>query len=86
MGRPSPLDELMTGLGLSNADLVKASTEQLTFKMVQKARKGKTLTPNVQNKILAALKVLIPGKSPEQYSAFCAILMIMMTIMIRGIP
>ncbi len=54
----SPLDELMTELGLSNADLVKASTEQLTFKMVQKARKGKPLTPNVQNKILAALKVL----------------------------
>jgi len=63
----SPLDELMTELGLSNADLVKASTEQLTFKMVQKARKGKPLTPNVQNKILAALKVLLPGKSPEQY-------------------
>lgn len=57
----SPLDELMTERGLSNADLVKASTEQLTFKMVQKARKGKPLTPNVQNKILAALKVLVPG-------------------------
>ena len=37
----SPLDELMTELGLSNADLVKASTEQLTFKMVQKARGGR---------------------------------------------
>ncbi len=57
----------MTELGLSNADLVKASTEQLTFKMVQKARKGKLLTPNVQNKILAALKTLVPGKSSEQY-------------------
>ena len=56
----------MTELGLSNADLVKASTEQLTFKMVQKARKGKPLTPNVQNKIVAALKVLLPDKSLEQ--------------------
>ncbi len=54
----------MTRLGLSNADLVKASTEQLTFKMIQKARKGKPLTPNVQNKILAALKVLtVPGSA-----------------------
>ncbi len=52
----------MTELGLSNADLVKASTEQLTFKMVQKARKGKPLTPNVQNKINGALKVLVPGR------------------------
>jgi len=54
----------MTELGLSNADLVKASTEQLTFKMVQKARKGKPLTPNVRNKIIAALKTLgvtVPG-------------------------
>ncbi|MDO8730372.1 MAG: hypothetical protein Q7J69_04220 [Candidatus Omnitrophota bacterium] len=69
--RPNlPLDELMTERGLSNADLVKASTEQLTFKMVQKARKGKPLTPNVQNKIIAALKVLIPGKSPEQYKQY----------------
>ncbi len=60
----------MTKLGLSNADLVKASTEQLTFKMVQKARKGKPLTPNVQNKIIAALKALVPGKSPEQYKQY----------------
>ena len=52
------LNDLMTERGLSNADLVKASTEQLTFKMVQKARKGKPLTPNVQKKILAALRTL----------------------------
>lgn len=50
----------MNRLGLANADLVKASTEQLTFKMVQKARKGKPLTPNVQYKILAALQTLRP--------------------------
>lgn len=55
-----PLDLLMTRLELKNADLVRASTEQLSFKMVQKARKGKTLTPNVQYKILAALQALRP--------------------------
>ena len=49
------LEEIMTALGLKNNDLVKASTEQLTHKMVAKARKGKPLTPNVQMKILRAL-------------------------------
>ena len=52
------LNDLMTERGFSNADLVKASTEQLTFKMVQKARKGKPLTPNMQKKILVALRTL----------------------------
>ncbi len=54
------LDALLTRLGLSNADLVKASTEQLTFKMVQKGRKGKPLTANVQSKIFAAIQTLRP--------------------------
>lgn len=62
-------DELMSELGLSNADLVNASTEQLTFKMVQKARKGKPLTPNVQNKIIAALETLILDKSQYPLNA-----------------
>ena len=52
---PQPLDTVMTALGLTNADLVKASTEQLSFKMVQKGRKGRRLTPNTQEKILTAL-------------------------------
>ncbi len=50
-----PLDMLMTKLGLANADLVKASTEQLSFKMVQKGRAGRRLSPNIQDKILNAL-------------------------------
>ena len=57
---PQPLDELMTKLGLTNADLVRASTEQLSFKMVQKGRKGRRLTPNMQAKILAALLAVKP--------------------------
>ncbi len=52
---PQPLDTLMTQLGITNADLVNASTEQLSFKMVQKGRKGRRLTPNIQDKILTAL-------------------------------
>lgn len=57
---PQPLDGLMTRLGLTNADLVRASAEQLTFKMVQKGRKGRRLTPNVQGKILRAFLAVKP--------------------------
>ena len=57
---PQPLEALMARLNLSNADLVHASTRQLTYKMVQKGRKGRRLTPNVQGKILSALKTLRP--------------------------
>jgi uncharacterized protein YbcV (DUF1398 family) len=58
--QPLELDALMTKLGLSNADLVNASTEQLSFKNVQKGRTGRHLTPNIQDKILAALTKLKP--------------------------
>ena len=60
---PQPLDALMIRLGLSNADLVRSSTEQLSFKMVQKGRKGLRLTPNVQKKILNALQLAKPDSS-----------------------
>lgn len=50
-----PLEQIMIELGLQNHDLVAASTEQLTHKMVQKGRKGRRLTRNIQEKILRAL-------------------------------
>ena len=52
-----PLDAVMTRLGLKNADLASASTEQLTHKMVQKGRKGRRLTMNIKMKILKALNL-----------------------------
>lgn len=52
---PQPLAELMRHHGLSAHDLVAASTEQLTHKMVARACKGRRLTPNVQGKVLRAL-------------------------------
>lgn len=55
-----PLDGIMVRLGFSNSDLVKISTEQLSHKMVQKGRKGRRLTPNIQHKILNALRELKP--------------------------
>lgn len=52
---PQPLDAVLKARGLQNEDLVKASTEQLTFKQVQKARTGRPVTANIQGKILNAL-------------------------------
>lgn len=50
-----PLDTILLSLKLSNHDLVQASQDQLTHKMVAKGRKGRKLTLNGQNKILRAL-------------------------------
>lgn len=55
---PQPLDALLDELGLSNHDLVAASEEQITHKMVAKARKGRRLTANIQGKILRALNAV----------------------------
>ncbi len=52
---PQPLDEILKARGLSNADLVKASTQQLTFKQVQKARMGHPVSVNIKHKIVRAL-------------------------------
>ena len=57
-----PLDALMTKHGFSNHALVAASTEQLSHKVVQKARKGKRLTPKAKAKILEALHNALPEK------------------------
>jgi hypothetical protein len=50
-----PLAALLLRLHLEAADLVAASTEQLTHKMVARACKGRRLTPNVQGKVQRAL-------------------------------
>ncbi|MBI5394367.1 MAG: hypothetical protein HZA91_03630 [Verrucomicrobia bacterium] len=50
-----PIGRLMLELGLKPHDLVAASTEQVTHKMVSRACKGRRLTPHVQMKILNAL-------------------------------
>ena len=61
---PQPLNPILTALNLKNSDLVAASTEQLTHKMVSKGRKGRELTLNVQNKILRALNL---AQSKKEY-------------------
>ncbi len=57
-----PLDALLTELGVGNHDLVAASTEQLTHKQVQKARKGRQLSGNLQRKVLNALQKASGGE------------------------
>ena len=56
-----PLAQVMVGRGLKAHDLVAASTEQITHKMVARAYKGRRLTPNVQAKILRALNTATGG-------------------------
>ena len=50
-----PISGLLAAHGLKPHDLVAASTEQITHKMVQRACKGRWLTPNTRLKILRAL-------------------------------
>ena len=49
-----PIDQLLHDLKISNHDLVLASTEQVTHKMVAKARRGRWLSSKVRQKILRA--------------------------------
>lgn len=49
-----PLGRLMAERGLRPADLVSASTEQLTHKMVARAVRGRRLTANTMGKVLRA--------------------------------
>ena len=50
-----PLARILVDHGLKARDLVSISTQQLTHKMVSRARKGRRLTPNVKLKIREAL-------------------------------
>ena len=53
-----PLDAVMEEMKLSNHDLVTANKDQLTHKMVNKARKGRQLTKRSQRKVIDAINAL----------------------------
>jgi len=57
-----PLALIMADRGLKARDLVAASREQITHKMVSRACKGRRLTPNVKRKIRDALNATIGGE------------------------
>jgi len=50
-----PIAALMDERGITVRDVVAASTEQITFKMVQRARKGRRLSAHVMAKIMRAM-------------------------------
>ena len=50
-----PIARIMADHAIKAQDLVAASTEQLTCKMVSRACKGRRLTPNVKSKVRNAL-------------------------------
>jgi hypothetical protein len=50
-----PIKKLMMDNNLKPHDLVEASTEFITHKMVARACKGRKLTANIQSKVLRAL-------------------------------
>jgi hypothetical protein len=52
---PQPIGKIMAERNLKPHDLVAASTQQLTHKMVSRACKGRHLTLNTQTKVLNAL-------------------------------
>ncbi len=49
------INQIMESHNLKANDLVSVSTEQLTFKMVSRACKGRLLTRNTQSKVRNAL-------------------------------
>ena len=57
-----PIAVIMALHGLKAHDIVAASTEQITHKMISRAVKGRRLTPNVQRKILDALNIAAEKK------------------------
>lgn len=52
---PQPIAGVLEQLGLAASDLVAASGEQLTHKMVARALKGRRLTSNAMGKVVRAL-------------------------------
>jgi hypothetical protein len=64
-----PLAHLMREWGLKSHDLVAASTEQITHKMVTRGCKGRRLTKNIQTKLLHALNTT-SGKTYTRVDLF----------------
>ena len=61
---PQPIIDVMAHHKLDGHDVVSASTEQITHKMVARACKGRRLSPRVKQKVLNALN----NASGEEYS------------------
>ncbi len=60
-----PIAGIISEKNLRPCDIVNASTEQITYKMIARAVKGRRLSPKVRNKILRAINSL----TENQYSS-----------------
>ena len=63
-----PLDAIMEDFSFKNSDLVQASEEQLTHKIVRKARNGRKISTKLQRKVLNALNARVLYMEPEAQS------------------
>lgn len=65
-----PIAKLMQENGLTAHDLVSASSTQLTFKLVQKACKGRKLTPHSRNKLINVMQKVLdrPVKKSDLFT------------------
>ena len=52
-----PIASILEEYKIKRKDLVECSTEQITYKMVSRACKGRRLTDNVKHKMLNALMI-----------------------------
>lgn len=66
---PQPIERIMAELKLKPHDLVAASTEQITHKIISRACKGRRLNPTVKAKVVNALNNAA-GKSFTVYDLF----------------
>ena len=60
-----PLDAIMVKHSLTNNDLTEIADVQLTHKAVQRARKGRRLTPHLQRRIMETLNAALHSKKIE---------------------
>lgn len=61
-----PLDALMKEHGVDNHALVAASTEPMTHKAVQRARRGRKLTRHMQRRMVAAFNKVLQQQGMEE--------------------
>jgi hypothetical protein len=61
-----PIDAVMEKHALKNHDVVQMNRGGLTHKIVQKARKGRRLKPNMKVRVTEALNVLLKQKGIEE--------------------
>jgi uncharacterized membrane protein YgaE (UPF0421/DUF939 family) len=60
---PQPIDELLNKHNIENKEVVAAS-DSLTFKAMQRARKGRKLTRRMQFKILRTVNQVLQADPP----------------------